>query len=344
EQAKTHKKPTALDYFSDEDSQPKKRKLIKLDDVLDDFDKDEANNLPNTNEDYVGDLEDDRHPPPRTSTRIQGFVPQGFSFNKNVTNVYETMSDNKLDVQKDDKIDDPLDAFMLDIDSQVQKESQSKSIQKKIHRDNIEDEDFVESYVNHIKKKGIENMNSDEEVINNKKYINYRYNSDDNPVVEQKRKDIEPLQVIDHSQIEHPEIEKFFYEEHPDIAELSDERVKEIHMHVSGADVAKPGISFVHFGFDEALLNVVIKHGYSEPTEIQKQVVPVAMSGKDIIGIAKTGSGKTAAFIWPMLTHIMDQEELQKGEGPIGLILAPTRELASQIYIEAKKFAKSYGL
>ncbi|CAG8835587.1 6934_t:CDS:2, partial [Cetraspora pellucida] len=108
------------------------------------------------------------------------------------------------------------------------------------------------------------------------------YNSDDNPVVEQKRKDIELLQVIDHSQIEHPEIEKFFYEEHPDIAELSDECVKEIRqeldMHVSGADVAKPSISFAHFGFDEALLNVIIKHGYSEPTEIQKQAVPVAMS------------------------------------------------------------------
>ncbi|CAG8512328.1 11995_t:CDS:10, partial [Cetraspora pellucida] len=279
-----------------------KNELIKYD-VLDDFDKDGANNLPNTNKDYVGDLEDDRHPPLQTSTGIRRFVPQGFSFNKNVTNVYETMPDNKLDVQKDDEIDDPLDAFMLDIDSQVQKESQSKSIQEKIRRDDIEDEDFVKSYVNHMKKKGIENVNSDEEVINNKKYINYRYNSDDNPVVEQKRKDIEPLQVI--------EIEKFFYEEHPDIAELSDERVKkirrELDMHVSGADVAKPGISFVHFGFDEALLNVVIKHGYSEPTEIQKQAVPVAMSGRDIIG-----SSKTAAFIWPMLTHVMDQEELQK--------------------------------
>ncbi|CAJ0831173.1 13498_t:CDS:2 [Entrophospora sp. SA101] len=75
-----------------------------------------------------------------------------------------------------------------------------------------------------------------------------------------------------------------------------------------------------------------------------KTALPVALSGRDIIGIAKTGSGKTAAFIWPMLIHIMDQEELKKGEGPIGLILAPTRELTSQIYIEAKKFAKSYGL
>lgn len=57
-------------------------------------------------------------------------------------------------------------------------------------------------------------------------------------------------------------------------------------------------------------------------------------------GIAKTGSGKTLAFLIPILVHIMDQAELKTGEGPIGLILAPTRELAMQIYTEAKKFAK----
>ena len=61
-----------------------------------------------------------------------------------------------------------------------------------------------------------------------------------------------------------------------------------------------------------------------------------------MLGIAKTGSGKTAAFLIPMMVHIMDQEELSKGEGPIGCIAAPTRELALQIYAEAKKFAKPY--
>jgi len=48
-------------------------------------------------------------------------------------------------------------------------------------------------------------------------------------------------------------------------------------------------------------------------------------------GIAKTGSGKTLAFIWPMLVHIMDQPELKDGDGPVGLILAPTRELSQQV-------------
>ena len=54
-------------------------------------------------------------------------------------------------------------------------------------------------------------------------------------------------------------------------------------------------------------------------------------------GIAKTGSGKTAAFLWPMLVHIMDQAELRPGDGPIGLVLAPTRELSQQVSHECHR-------
>lgn len=61
------------------------------------------------------------------------------------------------------------------------------------------------------------------------------------------------------------------------------------------------------------------------------QGVPIALSGRDMIGIAKTGSGKTAAIIWPMLVHIMDQKELETGEGPIAVIVCPTRELCQQV-------------
>ncbi|CAN0409400.1 unnamed protein product, partial [Discosporangium mesarthrocarpum] len=62
-----------------------------------------------------------------------------------------------------------------------------------------------------------------------------------------------------------------------------------------------------------------------------------------MIGVAKTGSGKTLAFVWPALVHLMDQRNIEKGEGPIVVILAPTRELAGQIYSEANKFTKRYG-
>lgn len=78
-------------------------------------------------------------------------------------------------------------------------------------------------------------------------------------------------------------------------------------------------------------MKVIRRSEYTQPTPIQAQGIPVALKGRDIIGIAKTGSGKTAAFILPMITHIMDQPHLENGDGPIGLILAPTRELSLQV-------------
>ena len=56
------------------------------------------------------------------------------------------------------------------------------------------------------------------------------------------------------------------------------------------------------------------------------------MSGRDVLGIAKTGSGKTVAYLWPAIVHIMDQRELAEGDGPIVLIVVPTRELAIQVF------------
>ncbi|KAG5190312.1 putative DEAD/DEAH box RNA helicase [Tribonema minus] len=83
--------------------------------------------------------------------------------------------------------------------------------------------------------------------------------------------------------------------------------------------------------------------GLEAPTPIQAQALPVALSGRDLIGVAKTGSGKTFAFVWPVLVHVMAQREIEDGEGPIAVILSPTRELATQIHGQAKKFAKQLG-
>lgn len=62
----------------------------------------------------------------------------------------------------------------------------------------------------------------------------------------------------------------------------------------------------------------ILRHGYEKPTPIQAQAIPAIMNGRDLIGIAKTGSGKTIAFLLPMFRHIMDQRPLEEGEGPIG--------------------------
>ncbi|XP_067397123.1 ATP-dependent RNA helicase DDX42 isoform X2 [Emydura macquarii macquarii] len=176
---------------------------------------------------------------------------------------------------------------------------------------------------------------------------NLEYDSDGNPIAPSK-KVIDPLPPIDHSEIEYPPFEKNFYDEHEEITSLSPQQIVELrhklNLRVSGAAPPRPGSSFAHFGFDEQLMHQIRKSEYTQPTPIQCQGVPVALSGRDMIGIAKTGSGKTAAFIWPMLIHIMDQKELEPGDGPIAVIVCPTRELCQQIHAECKRFGKAYNL
>ena len=68
------------------------------------------------------------------------------------------------------------------------------------------------------------------------------------------------------------------------------------------------------------------------------------MSGRDVIGIAKTGSGKTVAFLLPLFRHVKDQRSVGGGEGPIAIVMSPTRELAMQIYKECKSFMQALNL
>lgn len=68
------------------------------------------------------------------------------------------------------------------------------------------------------------------------------------------------------------------------------------------------------------------------------------MSGRDVIGVAKTGSGKTIAFLLPLFRHIKDQRPLEQMEGPMAVVMTPTRELAVQIHRECKPFLRVLGL
>ncbi|XP_039595825.1 ATP-dependent RNA helicase DDX42 isoform X2 [Polypterus senegalus] len=184
-------------------------------------------------------------------------------------------------------------------------------------------------------------------VIQEEEDENIDYDSDGNPIATTK-KVIYPLPPVDHSEIDYPPFEKNFYDEHEELSSLTPIQVVELrqklNLRVSGAAPPKPCTSFAHFGFDEQLMHQIRKSEFTQPTPIQCQGVPIALSGRDMIGIAKTGSGKTAAFIWPMLVHIMDQKELQPGDGPIAVIVCPTRELCQQIHAECKRFGKAYNL
>jgi len=94
--------------------------------------------------------------------------------------------------------------------------------------------------------------------------------------------------------------------------------------------------SFANFSIDERLKKNVLKAGYQDPTPIQDQAIPHVLNGRDIVGIANTGTGKTAAFIVPLLDKVVKDKRQNI------LIVAPTRELAIQINQELVKFA--YGL
>lgn len=91
-------------------------------------------------------------------------------------------------------------------------------------------------------------------------------------------------------------------------------------------------------------LDVIKKLNYTAPTPIQAQAVPAIMSGRDVIGVAKTGSGKTIAFLLPLFRHIKDQRPLEQMEGPMAVVMTPTRELAVQIHRECKPFLRVLGL
>jgi ATP-dependent RNA helicase DDX5/DBP2 len=91
----------------------------------------------------------------------------------------------------------------------------------------------------------------------------------------------------------------------------------------------------------EQILADIAHHKYETPTPIQAQGIPVALSGRDILGCAETGSGKTAGFSIPMIQHCLQQPPLRPGDGPLALVLAPTRELAQQIDKEVNAFSRS---
>lgn len=142
-----------------------------------------------------------------------------------------------------------------------------------------------------------------------------------------------------------PTFEKNFYIEHDTVRNRSEQEVaafrKEHEMTISGSDIPKPITSFDEAGFPDYVLTEVKAEGFDKPTGIQCQGWPMALSGRDMIGVAATGSGKTLSYCLPGIVHINAQPLLQPGDGPIVLVLAPTRELAVQIQTECSKFGHS---
>ncbi|KAK0545058.1 mRNA splicing protein prp28 [Tilletia horrida] len=114
-----------------------------------------------------------------------------------------------------------------------------------------------------------------------------------------------------------------------------------------GGSIPRPLRSWEESSIPIPILRAIENIGYKDPSPIQRQAIPIGLQNRDLIGIAETGSGKTASFVIPMLAYISDLPPLSEENrhlGPYALILAPTRELAQQIEGETRKFASELNL
>ncbi|KAJ5583030.1 hypothetical protein N7535_001650 [Penicillium sp. DV-2018c] len=146
------------------------------------------------------------------------------------------------------------------------------------------------------------------------------------------------------------QIDKHWSEKRLDLMRERDWRIfkEDFNISTKGGSVPNPMRSWEESQLPKRLLELVDRVGYKEPTAIQRAAIPIALQSRDLIGVAVTGSGKTAAFLLPLLVYIsnlprLDENEWRKNDGPYAIVLAPTRELAQQIEIEAKKFTTPLG-
>ncbi|KAM3868781.1 putative ATP-dependent RNA helicase DDX46 [Diretmus argenteus] len=244
---------------------------------------------------------------------------------------------------------DPLDAYMEEVKEEVKKFNMGAmrgNDKGGLSATKVERVVKTKKGVHTHKKKG-ELMENDQDAM--------EYSSEEEEVDLQtaltgyQTKQRKVLEPVDHQKIQYDPYRKNFYVEVPELGKMSVEEVNTYRLELEGITVKgkgcpKPIKTWVQCGTSMKILNALKKHTYEKPTPIQTQAIPAIMCGRDLIGIAKTGSGKTIAFLLPMFRHIMDQRPLEEGEGPISVIMTPTRELALQITKECKKFSKPLSL
>ncbi|CAD5322534.1 unnamed protein product [Arabidopsis thaliana] len=237
-----------------------------------------------------------------------------------------TVSENGGDRAADEDEIDPLDAFM---NTMVLPEVEKLS---NIVIDGILDFKMNGKETGDQAKKGfnkaalgriIQGEDSDSDYSEPKSDDDPSLDEDDEEFMKRvKKTKAEKLSLVDHSKIEYEPFRKNFYIEVKDILRMTQDAT----------------------GLTSKILDTLKKLNYEKPMPIQAQALPIIMSGRDCIGVAKTGSGKTLGFVLPMLRHIKDQPPVEAGDGPIGLVMAPTRELVQQIYSDIRKFSKALGI
>ncbi|CAF4594879.1 unnamed protein product [Rotaria sp. Silwood1] len=171
---------------------------------------------------------------------------------------------------------------------------------------------------------------------------------DDTAAMSNKKSKLDMI-TTNHDKIYYRPFRKEFYTAISEIANMTEAEVAAYRKELDGIKVAgkqcpRPIKSWSQCITSDKVLQFLKKYNYEKPTPIQAQALPIILTGRNMIGIAKTGSGKTLAFLLPMFRHIIDQPPLNDGDGPIAIIMTPTRELALQTTRECKKLAKLFDI
>ncbi len=114
-----------------------------------------------------------------------------------------------------------------------------------------------------------------------------------------------------------------------------------------GGAIPHPLRSWEESTLPDMLLQAIKRAGYVKPTPIQMQAIPIGLQNRDVLGMAETGSGKTCAFVVPMLVYISKLPKMtpeSEAEGPYALIMAPSRELVTQIATEVTRLGSDMGI
>ncbi|KAJ2930195.1 hypothetical protein H1R20_g6883, partial [Candolleomyces eurysporus] len=302
-----------------DDSVESKRKLEKLEDMP-------AIDMTMTDDTTgVGDLDADDDDDDEEANRMDQAI--------------KAKAKQAMDVEEDEV--DPLDAFMSEVKEEVKKvnlEDAQKMLSNGDGRSRIRLDERI----------GDEGSDDEMEVVHDELDAT-GLNPEDILALAAKKAKKKELATVDHGKILYEPFRKEFYVPPPDIAAMTEDEAELLRLaldgiKIRGIDCPKPVIKWSHFGLPASCLDVIKRLNYTAPTSIQAQAIPAIMSGRDVIGVAKTGSGKTIAFLLPLFRHIKDQRPLEQMEGPIAVVMTPTRELAVQIHRECKPFLKVLNL
>ncbi|KMZ80000.1 ATP-dependent RNA helicase [Plasmodium vivax India VII] len=171
------------------------------------------------------------------------------------------------------------------------------------------------------------------------------YNAETNALKKTNKK----LLQVNRDQVEYLPIKKNIYVQVSEITNMKESDVDLFRKNngniiVRGKNCPRPVQYFYQCGLPSKILPILERKQFKKMFGIQMQTIPALMCGRDVIAIAETGSGKTLSYLFPLIRHVLHQPPLRNNDGPIAIILTPTRELSKQVKSEARPYCQAVNL